>query len=212
MELAEQLVVALALLGLAAFAAYLWRAREAFAIVAVTLFGVACGLFMSAALLSMLTPNWPLMTITVLVVIALMLLLHPRVATGDGWPRLRRVLVALVAGSLVWVVIGVAALAVQTTGLDTQVTRVLGYVLLAVYSPSVLPGIAAQQAGWLRTVAGDVHPLSIAVPLGWVQTVGMAYWVALFADVLAEGDSDPEDEAASEPEPESLEPVVEAMR
>jgi uncharacterized membrane protein YfcA len=209
-ELAEQLVIAFALLGLAAFAAYLWRTRESFAIAVVTVLGTMCGLFMSAAFLAMLTPNWPLMTIAVLAAVALLLLVHPKAAPRSDWSRLRRVLVAVIAGSLLWAAIGVAALAVQAAGLDTPVTRALGYALIAIYSPSVLPGIAAQQAGWLHTSAGDVQPLSIAVPLGWLQSVLMAYWVALFAGVLVEVGSDPEEEVGSEQEP--CEPIVEAVQ
>jgi hypothetical protein len=186
LELVEQLAVALALLGLSTFAAYLWRAREAVAITFAVVLALVCGLFMSSAFLGMLNANWPLATIGILVAIAAMLISYPRAGPLRIRSRLRRVLTALVAGSVVWVVLGLATLAFMAMDSSSQVVRVLSYAVLVVYSPSMLPGMAAHLAGWLSIESGQIQPLAVAVPFAWLQTVLMAYWVVLFADWRAD--------------------------
>jgi hypothetical protein len=186
LELVEQLAVALALLGLSTLAAYLWRDREAIAIAFAIAIALVCGLFMSAAFLSMLNVNWPLATIGILVAVAAMLISFPKVGASRIRSRLRRVLTALVAGSVVWVILGLATLAFMAMDSSSQVVRVLSYAVLILYSPSMLPGMAAHLAGWLRVENGQILPLAVAVPFAWLQTVLMAYWVVLFADWRAD--------------------------
>lgn len=186
LELVEQLAVALALLGLSMLAAYLWRARETVAITFAVVLALLCSLFMSAAFLGMLNANWPLATIGILVAIAAMLISFPRARSSRTRSRLRRVLTALVAGTVVWVILGLATLAFMAMDSSSQVVRVLSYAVLILYSPSMLPGMGAHLAGWLSVENGQIRPLAVAVPFAWLQTVLMAYWVVLFADWRAD--------------------------